>query len=946
MRISSLINRLFVLVLFSHVFVGKMMAQESELKVNLNFGFPNIEIFAIDKDDSQIFYLATNRGLFTYSGNSPKPIAIVGLDVESINSMLVSGDSIWFGHNTGDVSLVNVRLGRILDQQKISTEKIHKLLNLTSGKVLAATAGDGFFVLDGLSISQHVSDSLSDNYVNELAISVDGKQLAVATDRGVDLFRIQNTGNLIWQQQIAPVNDLFKGLIWSGNDLIITGDETGLSLFKHKWTSLNSNGNQYHAAGKIFSGFGKKWVLEDDGRIRVLLIDDSLNYQFQILDFETDNRIFEMFPLKEGYMMAWEHTGGYRLIPANFQEFEQVNDLNLSGISSIIASSNNTVWIALDKNLYEIKSADFAFQPEIKRVISLPQSTVFPIIRLSVWKNYLLAGSFGDGLFVYNLENGELKNHFTENNGLNNNSVLDIATDDDKIWVSTLTGVQRITWSESPQFQTISDAPAYVYDILVPESGRLYAGSQGESVFVLRNEMLVPVDSDEEFRHLSIVSLLRAENNNVWGLSAESELYHIHEQGIKPHHQNLSNSGIYELVSGVNSEPILLGSDGLYFPDDSLIFREAFWQPGIFNSDYQHIVNTDQKGAVWIATRESLVRLDGRITRPDNFPKVVLKEVQANHEFSSLDPNHVFAPNETDITLIISAPWYDPNRPLIHEYRLLGLDSIWRTAGSLELFFPKLVAGEYRLQVRTAFLNSGSIVNQLEHRFSISLPFYKERWFFVVIAALLLISIIWLVRYREKRNTFALRAEAERVQGQFEVLKNQINPHFLFNSFNTLAAMIGSNPKLAETYTEKLSGYFREILSVQQDDAVTLKRELELAADFIFLQRSRYGDALDYQVDVQPEYLKLKIPVMALQLLLENAIKHNAFSKSKPLAIRITSANNKLEVSNNLQERATAPDSTGVGLTNLTNRMRILFNSEIEIQKTNDTFKVIIPLHS
>jgi len=325
---------------------------------------------------------------------------------------------------------------------------------------------------------------------------------------------------------------------------------------------------------------------------------------------------------------------------------------------------------------------------------------------------------------------------------------------------------------------------------------------------------------------------------------------------------------------------------------------------------------------------------------------VSLKGVQANHVLSSVEPNHVFAPNETDITLLISAPWYDPYRPLIHEYRLLGLDSIWRVAGTLELFFPKLVAGNYRLELRTSFLNSGSIISQIEHGFSIALPFYKERWFFVLMALLIVTAIIWLIRFREKRNTFALRAEAERVQGQFEVLKNQINPHFLFNSFNTLASMIGSNPKQAEEYTEKLSGYFREILSVQQDDAVSLKRELELAADFIFLQRSRYGEALKYEVDVHPKYLNYKLPVMALQLLLENAIKHNAISKSKPLTIRIKSIDNKLEVSNNLQHRSTEPDSTGVGLTNLTNRMRILFNSEIEIQKTNDIFKVIIPLHS
>jgi ligand-binding sensor domain-containing protein len=947
MRILSSINLPLAVLLFSQLFCGILSAQDNVLSIKLNYGFPSVEILAIEKDASQEFYLATNRGLFSYSGSNAKPIIVAGFDFETVGSMLILGDSIWFGHLNGNISLVDIKKGKILAQQKLSAERIHKLLTLAPGLILAATAGDGLYVLNGVNTVQHVSIELSDTYVNDLSLSVDGKQLAVTTDRGVDLLEVESvTGKLKWQKQIAPVNDLFKGVSWWGDVLVITGDETGLSQYKVSWSSSENTNNHYHTAGKIFSGFGKKWILEDDGSVSVWTSDDFVDRQFVNIQGETSNQFIAVFALKEGYMMAWERNGGYRLIPANQRVFESINNLFLSDISSIVATNNNSIWIAIDKGLYEIALSDSGSEPEIRQFIAMPQPAVFPIIRMAIWRNYLLAGSFGDGLYVFNLNNGELEFHFTEDNGLDNSSVLDIATDDEVIWVSTLSGVQQIKWSKPPTIQTIAGAPGYVYDILVPQQGQLFAGSQGESVFVLKQGTLKPIESEEEFRNLSIVSMMRAEGDLIWGLSTESELFNIYEDGLKKHPQPLLKLGIYELVSRVNTQPMLLSSDGLYLPDDKLNFREAFWKPEIFNSDYQHIAATDQSGAVWIATKTSLVRLDGRVARDDNFPVVSLKGVQANHVLSSLEPDYVFAPNETDITLVISAPWYDPYRPLIHEYRLLGLDSIWRVAGTLELFFPKLVAGNYRLELRTSFLNSGSIVSQIEHSFSIALPFYKERWFFVLVALLILFLVIWLVRYREKRNMHVLRAEAERVQGQFEVLKNQINPHFLFNSFNTLASMIGSNPKQAEEYTEKLSGYFREILSVQQDDAVTLKRELELAADFIFLQRSRYGGALDYQVDVQPEYLKLKIPVMALQLLLENAIKHNAFSKSKPLAIRITSANNKLEVSNNLQERATAPDSTGVGLTNLTNRMRILFNSEIEIQKTNDTFRVIIPLHS
>jgi LytS/YehU family sensor histidine kinase len=187
--------------------------------------------------------------------------------------------------------------------------------------------------------------------------------------------------------------------------------------------------------------------------------------------------------------------------------------------------------------------------------------------------------------------------------------------------------------------------------------------------------------------------------------------------------------------------------------------------------------------------------------------------------------------------------------------------------------------------------------------------------------------------------------QRERLKGQFETLRNQINPHFLFNSFNTLISTIAKDKDQAIDYVEQLSDYFRIILEQREKEVITLKEELELADRYLFLQKQRFGDNLVVIRTIPDDLLDSLIPPMTIQLLVENAIKHNIISRLKPLTIELYVSDKFLVVSNTLQEKTQKEPSTGVGLNNIVHRYLILFKKEVLVVKNENRFEVLLPLN-
>jgi PAS domain S-box-containing protein len=194
-------------------------------------------------------------------------------------------------------------------------------------------------------------------------------------------------------------------------------------------------------------------------------------------------------------------------------------------------------------------------------------------------------------------------------------------------------------------------------------------------------------------------------------------------------------------------------------------------------------------------------------------------------------------------------------------------------------------------------------------------------------------------------NTQLLKLQKENLQSQFDVLKQQVNPHFLFNSLNVLTSLIRLEPELAEKFTEHLSKVYRYVLENKDNELVKLTTELDFLDAYIFLLNIRFMGKITVNITIPDELRNCLVIPLAMQLLIENAIKHNSMSKKSPLVIDVfIDENHYLNIINNLQEREAHMASTGVGLKNIQNRYLLLNNTAPEFEKTKTHFIARIPL--
>lgn len=194
-------------------------------------------------------------------------------------------------------------------------------------------------------------------------------------------------------------------------------------------------------------------------------------------------------------------------------------------------------------------------------------------------------------------------------------------------------------------------------------------------------------------------------------------------------------------------------------------------------------------------------------------------------------------------------------------------------------------------------------------------------------------------------RTRVVELQKENLQSQFEVLKQQVNPHFLFNSLNVLTSLIKIDPDLAESFTERLSKVYRYVLENKEKDMVPLSTELDFLNSYIFLLDIRFAGKLIVETDIDHKHAGMLIVPMALQLLIENAIKHNTLSKNNPLKISITvDSNDFLIVKNNISLRETRMHSTGVGQENIKSRYKLVSDLEPEFRLTDSEYIAKIPL--
>lgn len=276
------------------------------------------------------------------------------------------------------------------------------------------------------------------------------------------------------------------------------------------------------------------------------------------------------------------------------------------------------------------------------------------------------------------------------------------------------------------------------------------------------------------------------------------------------------------------------------------------------------------------------------------------------------------------------------------------LDSIeWKNRIKYRFFIGLL--GSVLLTIMTVFfirIIQETVINQVS--FEVFFETEKTQFYLITLVISLIISLFFhafhFYKELQKNKLKEQKIIAGTASAQLESLKNQIDPHFLFNSLNVLTSLIEEHPENAQRFTTSLSKIYRYVLEQKDKELVSLEEELAFAKTYIELLQMRFENSLYFELPKTLSNAQAKVVPLSLQLLMENTIKHNMVSETKPLRIRIYEEKNNLVIENNLQRKEVLKTRKGVGLQNIINRYGIITNRDVEVIENDRIFKVKIPI--
>ncbi len=290
--------------------------------------------------------------------------------------------------------------------------------------------------------------------------------------------------------------------------------------------------------------------------------------------------------------------------------------------------------------------------------------------------------------------------------------------------------------------------------------------------------------------------------------------------------------------------------------------------------------------------------------------------------------------------------------PYEFEYILEGSDKKWvHSSISNEANYNNLAPGKYTFRLIAKGRNNAWQSAEKIITITIKTPFYKTYWFVLLVLLGITSAIIYVYRMRllQKEKLFVLESKAqllekEKTMVMYESLKQQLNPHFLFNSLTSLSGLIETDQALAGQFLEQMSGIYRYILKNGNSETVTLKNEIDFVNLYISLQQTRFKKGLQVNINIPADYFHYKIAPVSLQNLIENAIKHNVMDAESPLVIDIFIEHDYVVVKNNLHKKNMVETSNKKGLAQFETLYKYLCEKPIIIEETNQYFIIKIPL--
>lgn len=535
-------------------------------------------------------------------------------------------------------------------------------------------------------------------------------------------------------------------------------------------------------------------------------------------------------------------------------------------------------------------------------------------------------------------------------------SILSVTGKGNEIWISSLGGVIRCSlYNENfdvsnpyyiEDFKEINKIGTnYIYNIFIDSKNRVWFATDGRGITMFENGKLKVFNKSNGLKSLVFYSICEDKKGNMWFSSFNDGVYKFN--GITFTHlstlDGLTDATITSLKVDDKNNVLAVGNKSVNIID-----------PVTMNISYLDInqgieqLNTDLNcvagnHALFFVSNKGILQY--KPTETSLQPKTILNHAQLFLSDIDNTTKSSFSYDENNFSFSYTGISFSHPDKVRYQYKLEGLSNTWTTTKDDNINFPKLTPGNYVFRARSSINNKFDNNPDVSFIFTINRPFWLQ-WWFILIAILFVAGLLYLyISIREKAVQRWDRIEKEKIQSQFEVLKSQVNPHFLFNSFNTLISVIEDNRENAVEYVEHLSDLYRKIVTYRDKDIITLWEEIDIINDYFFIQKKRFGNSLQFinHLTIADEK-NFMIASLTLQLLTENAVKHNAISTETTLIIELSVEDQYLVIKNNVNQKLSPEKGVGMGLQNIQKRYKHLSKLDIQITKTPTFFQVKIPL--
>ncbi len=919
-------------------------------------------------DRNGMMWLGTSDGLYQYDGEEFLLFAInKKISDNNITAIYQDRDKIiWAGYKNGNIALLKDDSLQLFNPEEgLPAKSITSITQDKRGIMWFTTAGEGvYFLLDNRLYNINEDDGLSDNYTYK-ALEDNNGYVWIGTDQGITICNasIKNKIKEKLSYKTGLPDEIIRDLIKDDKgDIWIGTQAKGICNYNFKEKKIEIppamlNWN-YGQVNSINISNNEWWIgTEDNGLINYNLRSNGLPVEYKIIETVKHNNISCVAKDKEGNVWATSNNGLIKTAGNALSFLHQAKNKKLNFIHAILCDHNNNLLFTPDQQLTRLTLSDK--EENIKEYQITTPTRLIDIVSLYEDKcGYIWIGTMGEGLFRLNPETG-FKQKITGLNTIEKANVLSIAAKDNELWIATLSGVVKgylpadcntdllkVTFSSMESQKEIGNY--FVYKVFVDSKKRVWIGTDGKGITCYDGTNFINYNKKNGLTSDVIYSITEDSKGNIWFSTLEGGIYKYDEKKFTNYTvlNGLSENTASSIIYDGNNHIVIVNHKGI----DLLHTESGLVQNIMQESNTDKIqadlnaITKDNSGNIWIGTENGIIKLNSNFRSIFASAIPVIKKVMLLADRKFVKPNATLKYHQNNISIDFAGLWYTNPAQVNYQYKLEGYNKQWITTKDKRIIFSDLPPGNYQFKLRASAIKNFSNARETTFNFSISNPLWKEVWFRISAVVIITLLILYYLKIRERNIRRLQTLEKEKIKFQLDTLKSQVNPHFLFNSFNTLISIIDNDKNIAIEYVENLSEFFRNIVTYRDKDFITLDEEMKLSAAYYFLQQKRFGKNLTMNVNIEEEKRDMLVPPLVVQILIENAIKHNAVSKETTLTIDVFTNDHRLIVKNNINVKRSIEASTQTGLSNIINRYRLLTKNEIEITKTDNEFIVSLPL--